>query len=165
MKPTNLSKNQNYALMKSIKIKQNPAVELKFQSYPTGFKPKLIQLRNLIIETATTNEHIQELEETLKWGEPSYLTKKGSTIRINWKSKTPEQYAMYFKCTSKLIPTFKEIYGDLFKYENNRAILFNLDDIIPEKELKKCIELALTYHSIKHLPLLGMNNEISKKNE
>lgn len=24
---------------------------------------------------------------------------------------------MYFKCTSKLVPTFKEVFGDLFKYE------------------------------------------------
>ena len=43
---------------------------------------------------------LKELEETLKWGEPSYLVKKGSTIRMDWKSKAPNQYAMYFKCTN-----------------------------------------------------------------
>ena len=62
---------------------------------------------------------------------------------------------MYFKCTSKLVPTFKEIYGDLFKYENNRAILFNLNDVVPKRELKECIGLALRYHSIKNIPRLG----------
>jgi hypothetical protein len=69
--------------------------------------------------------------------------------------KTPNQYAIYFKCTSKLVTTFREVYGDTFTYENNRAILFNLKKDIPEKELKECINMALTYHSVKHLERLG----------
>ena len=141
--------------MKRLKINQDPLVELKFQAYPEEIRAKLNYLRSLILETATENEAIGEIEETLKWGEPSYLAKKGSTIRIDWKPKTPDQYAMYFKCTSKLVPTFRKIYGGLFKYEKNRAILFSLDDEVPKKELKACIELALTYHSVKNEPLLG----------
>jgi hypothetical protein len=115
-------------------------------------------LRDIILETAAQNESIEELEETLKWGEPSYLARKGSTIRIDWKPKTPNQFAMYFKCTSKLIPTFKEVFGDTFSYEKNRAIIFNLNENIPEKELKKCIDSALNYHSIKNKLLLGMKS-------
>ncbi len=136
-------------------INQNPAIETKFDTYPEHIKPKLKKLRKLILETATEND-ILEIEETLKWSEPSYLVKKGSTIRIDWKAKTPNQYAMYFKCTSKLIPTFKAVFGEIFKYENNRAILFDLEDEIPEKELKECIRLALQYHSLKTLPNLGL---------
>lgn len=139
-----------------MKIKRNPQVETKFATYPTAAASKLNYLRNLIVETATEINTIPELEETLKWGEPSYLVKKGSTIRIDWKSKTPNQYAMYFKCTSKLVPTFREIFGDLFKYEKNRAILFRLNDDVPENELKTCIRLALTYHLVKDKPLLGV---------
>ena len=141
--------------MKKLSINQDPQVELKFQAYPDDIKPKLLYLRRLILETATESEAIEEMEETLKWGEPSYLVKKGSTIRIDWKPKTPDQYAMYFKCTSKLVPTFKAVYGDLFKYEKNRAILFDLNDPIPEEELKECIALALKYHSLKDKPRLG----------
>lgn len=141
--------------MENLKINQNPKVALKFQTYPKEIKTKLTYLRNLIIETAIENENIEEIEETLKWGEPSYLVKKGSTIRIDWKPKTPNQYAMYFKCTSKLVVTFKEVYGDTFKYEKNRAILFDLNDKVPTEELKECIELALRYHTLKNEPLLG----------
>jgi len=140
----------------TLKINQNPAVEPKFESYPKEIRPKLEYLRNLIIETAKETESIEEIEETLKWGEPSYLVKKGSTIRIDWKPKKPEQYAMYFKCTSKLVLTFQEVYGDLFKYEKTRAILFSLEDEVPKKELKKCIASALKYHIVKQEPLLGM---------
>ena len=138
-----------------MKITINPKVETKFNSYPPTIKEKLMNLRRIIVETANNIESIQTLEETLKWNEPSYLVKKGSTIRIDWKKAKPEQYAVYFKCTSKLVPTFKELYGDRFQYENNRAILFKMDEIVPEKELKHCISLALTYHKVKHLPLLG----------
>jgi hypothetical protein len=141
--------------MRHLILKQNPAVEIKFQSYPPEVKAKLLHLRDLIMETASEINSIHEMEETLKWGEPSYLVKKGSTIRMDWKLKSPNQYAMYFKCTSKLVPTFKELYGDQFKYEKNRAILFDIKDRIPTKALKDCIELALTYHLRKNKPLLG----------
>ena len=141
--------------MHELQVKVDPAAVLKFQAYPDEVKEKLHHLRTLIIEVAEKDSNITKLEETLKWGEPSYLVKKGSTIRIDWKAKVPEQYAMYFKCTSQLVPTFKQVFGDLFKYEKNRAIWFKMSDNIPEKELKECIKMALTYHSIKHLPLLG----------
>lgn len=139
-----------------LKINQHPQVALKFEAYPDVVKTKLSDLRNLIIETATEIDTIEEIEETLKWGEPSYLVKKGSTIRIDWKAKNPDQYAIYFKCTSKLVATFREVYGDLFKYEENRAILFDMNDKIPKKELKACIEAALKYHVIKKSPQLGI---------
>lgn len=149
--------------MKNLKINRNPKVDEKFNSYPKEIVPKMEFLRNLIIETATENEMIQEIEETLKWGEPSYLTKKGSTLRIDWKPKKPSQYAMYFKCTSKLVPTFKEVFGDTFNYETTRAIVFGLDEKVPVKEIKECIEMSLTYHSIKDKPLLGKGEESSLK--
>lgn len=112
-------------------------------------------LRTMILEAAEEIPQLTILEETLKWGEPSYLSKYGSTIRIDWKEKNPEQYAIYFKCTSQLIPTFKAIYKDKFNYEGNRALVFQMHENIPEAELKQCISMALRYHRIKHLPLLG----------
>ena len=118
-------------------------------------REKLLFLRQLVFDTASEIEGIDTIEETLKWGEPSYIAKGGSTVRIGWKASKPTQYAMYFHCQTKLIDTFKEVYGDKFIYEGNRAILFDENDKLPVKELKHCIALALTYHSRKHLPLLG----------
>ncbi len=141
--------------MSKLKINQNPQVQLKLETYPKEVQAKLNDLRILILETASENDTIKEIEETLKWGEPSYLVKKGSTIRMDWKSKTPDQYAMYFKCTSKLVPTFKAVFGDTFKYEKNRAIVFDMNDDVPKMALKECIELALKYHTIKNKPFLG----------
>ena len=88
--------------MNDLQIQTNPEVDLVFNHYPDSVRNKMLALRKLVIETAKEIDGITELEETLKWGEPSYLTKNGSTLRMDWKSKKPDQYAMYFKCTSRL---------------------------------------------------------------
>ena len=139
-----------------IKIITDSRVKAKFDSYPKSIRKKIHALRMLIIECAEECDHISELEETLKWGEPSYIAKKGSTIRIDWKPKKPDQYAIYFKCTSKLVVTFREVFGDVFNYESNRAIVFSLEDSIPKAELKACIGSALNYHILKKEERLGL---------
>lgn len=138
-----------------ISIVQNQLVVSKFDNYPNKVKPQMDNLRSLILQTAEEIDSISEMEETLKWGEPSYLVKKGSTIRIDWKPKAPNQYAIYFKCTSSLVETFKVIFGDQFKYEKNRAVVFEIDEKVPTEELKMCIGMALQYHDLKNKPLLG----------
>ena len=142
--------------MKDLQIKINPEVKVVFDNYPDSVRDKMFALRELVLETAREIDGITNIEETLKWGEPSYLTKSGSTIRIDWKSKTPDQFAMYFKCTSRLVEVFKMIFNKRFDFEGNRAIVFHLNDKIPVEDLKHCIKAALTYHKVKHLPTLGM---------
>jgi hypothetical protein len=139
-----------------MELLRNPKVKGVFNNYPDLVKLQMLHLRELVLSAATEVEGLEQLEETLKWGEPSYLTKYGSTVRIDWKAKTPEQYAIYFKCTSLLVPTFKALYKNKFNFEGNRAIVFKLNEKIPEAELKHCISMALTYHKIKQLPLLGV---------
>lgn len=135
---------------------ENQKVSEVFKKYPEPMGKKLLYLRQLILETSRETDGIDQLEETLKWGEPSYLTKSGSTIRINCKKSDPKQYAIYFNCKTSLVETYRELYGDTFSFEDNRAIVFNANDKIPIEELKHCIFLALTYHNRKHLPMLGI---------
>ena len=134
----------------------DPQVAQIFHSYPKHIQSKMLFLRKLVFETAAEIEDLDAVEETLKWGEPSYIAKGGSTIRMDWKSANPTQYAMYFHCKTKLVDTFKELYRDMFKFEGNRAIVFDVSDEIPVAPLKQCIALSLTYQSRKSLPLLGM---------
>jgi hypothetical protein len=140
----------------NLKIKSDPAVEAKFASYPEFVQSQMRSLRDLVIETAKEIDEIEELEETLKWGEPSYINKHGSTLRMDWKEKTPEQYAMYFKCTSRLVETFRMRFDTTFQYEGNRAIVFQLNQPIPKEELKACIKATLLYHKVKKLETLGI---------
>lgn len=133
----------------------DPRVDEVFKNYPDVVNKQMRFLRKLVIQVAEITEGIDTLEETLKWGEPSYIAKQGSTLRMDWKAKKPEQYAMYFKCTSKLVPTFKSLYSNTFKFEGDRVIVFKLNEEIPVDELKHCIAMALQYHKIKALPMLG----------
>lgn len=134
----------------------NPEVAKIFEHYPEPMRQKLMRLRQLIIDTALDCNNTETLEETLKWGEPSYLIKGGSTIRVDWKHSAPEQYALYFHCKTKLVDTFKELYGNILKFDGNRAIVFHQNDEIPLEQVKHCILLSLTYHNRKHLPMLGV---------
>jgi len=129
-------------------------VEQKFNSYPEDVSIQLKTIRGLILKVAK-QDGITDLIETLKWGEPSYISEIGSTIRIDWKTKYPEQYCIYFNCKTSLIETFKELYGDTFSYQGNRALVFHLEQTVPYKELEHCLSLSLRYKKIKHLNLLG----------
>jgi len=125
-----------------------------FDSYPDAQSEKLLFLRQLIFKVAS--EINVALEETLKWGEPSYLSKNGSTVRIAWRKSKPTQYGIFFNCKTTLVETFKEVYREEFTFEDNRAIIFELGDSVPVEALKHCITLSLTYHKVKHLPMLGI---------
>jgi hypothetical protein len=140
----------------TLNLQSNPEVDSILNNYPEPVKKQMKQLRQPVLEAADEIEGLQNIEETLKWGEPSYLTKHGSTVRMDWKAKAPDQYAIYFKCTSKLVPTFREIYPTEFNYEGNRVLVFSLEEEPPKEALKNCIKVALMYHKVKKLPLLGM---------
>ncbi len=133
-----------------------PEIEKVFDRYPDFVRDKMRYLRDLVKETAEEMPEIIELEETLKWGEPSFITKIGSTLRMDWKAKSPDQYALYFQCSSRLVETFRLVYEKTFQYEGKRAIIFELNQELPVPELKECIKAALRYHKVKHLETLGM---------
>ncbi len=143
--------------MKKLQIKSNPKIDEVFSGYPETVRNKMQFLRELVIETAEEMEGIDYLEETLKWGEPSFLTKNGSTLRMDWKEKKPQQYAMYFQCTTRLIDTFRLVFDQKFQYEGTRAIVFHINQKIPVPELKECIKATLNYHKVKHLQTLGIS--------
>ena len=142
--------------MGNLKLITSPKVDAVFANYPGFVRDNMQSLRELVIETAEETEGVYKLEETLKWGEPSFVTKDGSTLRMDWKEKTPEQYAMYFHCTSRLVDTFRLVFNHKFQYEGKRAIVFQLNQKIPKAELKECIKAALTYHKVKELITLGI---------
>lgn len=121
-----------------------------FDSYPRPVRDDLLRLRRLIFRTAAELDGVSPIDETIKWGQPAYLTsttRTGSTIRIG---PTPpgssHGYGMYFICRTSLVDTFQHLFGDLFDYEPNRALLFKTGNPIPEDEIQECVALALTYH-------------------
>lgn len=141
----------------------NPAVARVFSNYPADVRRKLSVLRELIFATAKRTPGVGALEETLKWGQPSYLTtetKSGSTIRIDAIRSRPGSCAIYFHCQTTLVETFRKKFGPKFRYEGNRAWVFSRSEEIPTAELGECISLALTYHLKKKVPRVPIGLQI-----
>ena len=137
-------------------IKTDDRVEKILSKYPPQVQASLLALRELIFEVATEEEAVTHLEETLKWGEPAYQTRTGSTIRMDWKEKRPNHYSMYFTCSTILVESFRNKYGNLFQYEGKRAIHFPLNSDLPILETRACIRAALLYKKLRDKPLLGL---------
>ena len=79
----------NCILVDTVTFIENMEVRVKFDQYPDKVRIKMLALRKLVIDTSLETEGINKLEETFKWGEPCYITKKGITLRMDWKPKNP----------------------------------------------------------------------------
>lgn len=120
-----------------------------FRTYPAPLRARLMVLRDLVFDAAAKTAGVGALQETLKWGQPSYLTAEtgsGTTIGIDRVKVSEGRYAMYFHCQSGLVETFRELYPDSFVFEGKRAIVFEAEDRVPVRALRHCIGLALTHH-------------------
>lgn len=127
----------------------DPAIAEVLDAYPAPLRERLLGLRALIAETAATTEGVGPLEETLKWGEVSYLTStsgSGTTVRIG-RDKRSGQPAMFVNCQTDLLSRYRTLYPDGFGYDGDRGVI--LGDAPDEVALKHMIALALTYHANK----------------
>ena len=125
----------------------DPKVQAAFDGFPKETQDLAMALRSLIFEVAETTPNVGVLTETVKWGQPSYLTaqsKSGTTLRIG----VPKTggCAIYAHCATNVISTYADTFPGLEQIEGNRAVHFkHSEEIVPER-LKLLIRHALTYH-------------------
>jgi len=127
----------------------NPAVAAVLDAYPAPLRERLIRLRALIYETAAETDGVGPLEETLKWGEVSYLTSEsgsGTTVRIA-RDKKSGQPTIFVNCQTDLLSRYRVLYPEAFGYDGDRGVV--IGDTPDEAALKHVIALALTYHAGK----------------
>jgi hypothetical protein len=125
-------------------------VERIFSVASEDVQKYLKKLRFMIFSVAQADPDIGPIEETVKWGQVSYIpsqTRSGTTIRIA--DYGSGKVAMFFHCQTTMIPDVKQLFGDTFCYEKNRALILPAEEAWPESELKVCIHMALTYHNRK----------------
>ena len=124
-------------------------IETAIAPYPDPARTAFLAIREIVMQAASDNPAVGPLTETLKWGEPAYLTevsKSGSTLRIAWKPATPDHIAVLVNCRTSLVETLRLIYPTTFNYQGNRALLVALDAPLPVDALDHCARLAQTYH-------------------
>ena len=124
-------------------------VAAALSAFPEQVRARLLEVRDLIFETADAIEGVGPLMETLKWGEPAYLTEatgSGSTIRLGWFRSSERECAVLFNCRTTLVDDFRERFPNVFTYEKNRAILLDAREPLLKAPLSVCLGMALTYH-------------------
>ena len=124
-------------------------------TYPAAAQALARRIRELVHTTAK-EEGLGTVREDLKWGEPSFSVLGGSPFRMDWKERTPEKFYLFFNCRTSLVPTFREVYRDALEFEDNRAIVLKMGTELPEEILRHCFSLAMRYHQIKGLGMLGV---------
>lgn len=120
--------------------------------YPEQVRARLLEIREMVFAVAAETEGTGPLTETLKWGEPAYLSeasKSGTTIRLGTTKSAPEDCAVLFNCKTTLVETFRTHFPDDFAFEGNRALLMPIARALPHKPLRFCLRAALTYHRRK----------------
>ncbi len=127
----------------------NANVAAIFEAAPTATRRRLLELRDLILETAVETEGVGEIDETLRWGEPSYITvrpKTGTTIRINAVRDMPDFVALYVNCQTTLVEDWRRMFDGVLQFDGNRAVLLEVERPLPAEALSRCISMALRYH-------------------
>ena len=133
--------------MKSAPLFETSSVEETFLSLDEDYRDILLEVRRLIFDVAQTMPEVGRIEETLKWGQPAYLTpetKSGSTIRLGIsKDGAP---SIYTHCQTTIMSDFKTLCPDDFRYDGNRGVHIDIDQPVPFEKLQLLIARALTYH-------------------
>lgn len=120
--------------------------------YPEPVRARLLEIREIVFSVAAETQDIGALTETLKWGEPAYLTearKSGSTIRLGTTKSAPDKCAVLFNCKTTLVETFRAHFADDFAFEGSRALIVPATGYLSREPLMLCLRAALTYHRSK----------------
>ncbi len=136
--------------------KPGPAIQPVFGRYAPDVREGLTRLRDLILDVAE-EEDAGPLEETLKWGQPSYLTtrsKSGTTIRIDGDKTDEAAFALFVNCQTSLVEDWKDRF-EHYTYGGNRSVHFRSAEDLKRPELRTMIAEALTYHRRKRQPRGG----------
>lgn len=123
------------------------AVAQAFADLPDNARSGLLKLRSLIFEQAAADQRVGALAESLRWGQPAYLTsetKSGTTVRLGV-PKTA-RFGLFVHCQTSLIRDHQDMFPNADRCEGNRAILFERRDEIDADRHGWLIARALTYH-------------------
>lgn len=130
---------------------EHPGVAAAFDAFPPGARDRLMQVRRLIFEVAAQTDRVGRIAETLKWGQPAYLTqqtKSGTTIRLGW-GEDGRSMSLFVHCQTSLVDAWRQQYNDQLTFIGNREISIPTHTDLPRAPLQHCIAMALTYHSRK----------------
>lgn len=118
-------------------------------AYPAPIRDHLLRLRTMVYDIAEADPEIGEVYEALKWGQPSFLTRRpqsGTTLRIDRAKKAGDHHiALYFSCQSTLGPEIQSRFGHEIECDGKRQVLLDIRKSYPDAILAEIIGLTLKY--------------------
>lgn len=114
-------------------------VKAAFDAVAPEARAVLLVARELIFDCAGDIA----VEECLKWGQPSYLAPKGSTLRLG--VNKAGKAAIFAHCQSTIVSDFAAQFGSDFEIEGNRAVVLGDFDAADQDKLRALIRHGLTY--------------------
>lgn len=122
-----------------------PKIEAAFAAFPQPAHETLLAMRELIFEIAATLP-IDGVQESLKWGQPSYIGNKpnsGTPVRLGL-TKAGD-VAVLTHCQSTVMSDFQAICPRDLRFDDNRALLLDADTPPDPAVIAPLIRAALTY--------------------
>ncbi len=138
-----------------LELKKDKSFDEAWNRIPKELLGLADQIKDLIFSCAQELQ-LGSLILTTKWGEASFVSKKGVTIRIAAYKHQENTLGIFFPCSSTMIHTCRDLFPAEFDYEKNRAILISAKNKTNQQALKLLLRSALEYHNVKQAPHLGM---------
>ncbi|WP_299042453.1 hypothetical protein [uncultured Tateyamaria sp.] len=123
----------------------------RIETWPQPAQTQFVKLRQIVHDVATSAE-IGPLDESLKWGQPSWRPKRarvGSTLRVDWSPSTPDRLLAFVDCKTNLAAQMDTRFPGQFHNDGRRALGFDLDKPLDEDAVWQLVHLTLTYHRAK----------------
>lgn len=114
-------------------------VETVFNTFADDTRAGALALRGLVLGIGG-----DEVTETLRWGQPAYVTPKGSTLRVGPHKEAC--FALYAHCQSTIVSSYAAAFPGWDRLDGNRAVLFDTPKDIEPERLSHLIRHALNYH-------------------
>ena len=126
-------------------VDQSRAVRDVYERIAPDARARLFAIRAMIYDLGERLD-VGPISEELKWGQPSYLTRKaGTTVRL-WADGT-DDVTVFVPCQTDLLDRFRMQDPQGVKLDGNRAVHVpadvSLDVLVP------FLSMALTYHRDK----------------
>lgn len=123
----------------------SPAARDAFAAFPQPARDTLMTLRTMIYDIGATLP-VGRIEESTKWGQPSYATpdtKSATPIRLGL-TKAGDA-AIFTHCQSTVMADFRALEPANMVFDGNRAVHIPADQPALLNELAPLIRAALTY--------------------
>lgn len=126
--------------------KMTPEIENAFAEFESGPRASLTAMRQLIFEVGAELDEVSSIEESLKWGQPSYAPKPktGTPIRLGvTKDGTP---TLFVHCQTTLVSDLEANNPHDLRTIDNRAVVLPGGAVADNGGLRGFVKAALKYH-------------------